>query len=96
MSEWRVELIGDAINLQYTYEAFSGFDPCVIHEEDKFFLKASEFEAIQDAERVRNRAREIAKMMNDAVHLHYRDTRPIATDHIIQMGINRNSSLFIW
>jgi hypothetical protein len=96
MSEWRVELIGDAIDLQCAYEAFADFDPCILREEGQFFLKANEFEVAQDAEAVRNRAKEITRVISNAVYLHYRDTRPIMTGHIIHIDDNGQRRSFVF
>ena len=71
MPEWRIELMGEGIDLQYVYQAFARGDPCVIREGDQYFLKANEFATNDDAESVRNRAKDITKIISDSVHLHY-------------------------
>ena len=96
MSEWRVELLGDLIDLQYAYEAFSSVDPCVIREESRFFLKANEFEYAPDSGHVRSRASEITKLISNAVHLHYRATRPIMIGHVIHIDDTGQSHHFVF
>ncbi|MCI0518778.1 MAG: hypothetical protein L0Z70_00795 [Chloroflexi bacterium] len=85
MSEWRVELLGDLIDLQLAYGAFSTFDPCIVQDGDKFFLKANEFGVAPDAASVRTRARDLVKIIANAMYLQNRDTRPITTGLIIHI-----------
>ncbi len=85
MSEWRVELIGEEIDLKCAHQAFSRGEPQIIHEEGLYLLRASEFNTKEDAALVRERAKEITNLISNSVFLHYRDARPIRSGQIIMI-----------
>src|SRR5215213_6035215 len=96
MSEWRIELLGEGIDLQCAHNAFGSGDPNIIFEEGQYFLRANEFAINEDAGIVRDRAKEITKLISDAVFLHYRDSRPIKIGGIVQIDDNGKRHYFVF
>jgi hypothetical protein len=84
MAEWRIQLDGETIDLQLHQQAFGDSDPRLTLEDGKYFVRSDEFDALDEAEAVRNQAKQIVRTMNKALHLHNRDTRPVAIGHVFR------------
>jgi hypothetical protein len=64
LTQWMVELGGDTFDLRELLRLNSLPDLIVVEENDRFYLKAAEFNSYSDASEVLNRGNEIIRIIN--------------------------------
>jgi len=96
MTEWRVELIGEEIDLKVFYHAFKLGDPTIIVEQDQYFLKTEVFDNLGDGERIRNGAIELVARMNDSMFLFDSSLKSLSVGRIVKINDDGSRKHFVF
>ena len=75
--EWKIELEGDKIDLDYAYNYLTSEDVFVTKNENKYFLESKLFNGIEDAKEVKRIADNILKIFNGALWLYNNSSQQI-------------------
>lgn len=95
MAEWLVQLMGDKVDLQRLSQVFKD-DPTISEEDKDYFLKAHEFDLIQEPSDVHARAKQIIRIIDYIAYLFYRDTDPITIGKIIKVNNNGECQEYVF
>ena len=97
MPKWLVRLKGERFDLENFPKLLCSLEVRVVEENGSFYLESSEFNSLTSAEEVRERGRELIKIINGAAKLKQDNFLGISEDAIIRVGDdgNRHGYLFL-
>lgn len=84
--EWVVQLKGDNSDLQELSESLSSVELGITKENDKFFLKSSNFNQLNNANEVKEKAEEFLLSICGAARVAFRMQRPLVVDAVIKVN----------
>jgi len=96
MAEWRVLLQGNNFDLQELEKILQDHEPRIIQENGRFYLKSKDWEQLEEAEQVRDRAKPIIGLLDNAAYVHFRDTDPITIGHIVRVDVDGYRQNFVF
>jgi hypothetical protein len=91
---WRVTLDGDAAELTILADSFKGPGLAINKEDSAFTLSCPEFEALNDAMRIRERAMAIVKLLNGATRLGFDSLQAIACGSVQETTAEGNRKIY--
>jgi len=93
--EWRVELVGDKLDLKEVQKQLPSGKYQVIEEEDKFYLKSPAFVDLKDSTEVREKAEEIVALLNGAAKLTIGLIKPITINGLVGIKDDGKKDVFV-
>ena len=82
MPEWQVRLQGNKFELELLGEVFTSPDLRVVHDAGEYFLTTDEFDLLNDATGILDRAMQKVRLANGAAKLQHRDFQAVEV-HIV-------------
>jgi len=93
--EWMVYVAGDEFDLQELSKSSNSPELCVIKEEDQYYLKSTNFNQINNADEVRNKAEEILSLVNGASRLILETRRPLTPGVVLKINDDGSREGFV-
>lgn len=84
--EWFVSIIGDSNDLDELSKSLKSPELSISYDGESYILKTDEFNSLDDAEKVRNRAVEIISLINGAAGLTLGIRTPIEVSHVVKLN----------
>lgn len=84
--EWVVQLKGDNSDLQELSETLNSVELCITKENDGFSLKSSNFNQLNDANEVKEKAEELLLSIFGAARVAFRMQRPLVVNAVIKVN----------
>jgi hypothetical protein len=94
--EWSVIISGDRSDLEELCKYFNSPQLCITQQGKDFILKSTDFNLLTDANEVKNKACEIAPLINGAARLVLEMKKSLAVDCVVQATDNGKRNLFIF
>jgi hypothetical protein len=85
LTEWRVNVQGDQFHLETLGETLANHDPCIIREGNDYYLIGKEWNQVDDARAIRERAEEFAGILENATYLHSHDVAPLTIGGVVKI-----------
>jgi hypothetical protein len=95
MAEWRVQLQGNNFDLQELKGMLSDHDPTIIQENSDFYLKSKDWDQLEEAKQVRDRAKLFIESLDSAAYVYFMDTAPIMIGRIVRADDDGHRQNFI-
>jgi hypothetical protein len=84
--EWVVRLQGNNSDLQELSKSLNSAELCITEENDKFLLKSSSFNQLDDANEVKEKAEELLPLICGAARAAFRMRRQLVVDAVIKIN----------
>jgi len=85
LAEWRVHVQGDQLHLETLRETLANYDPSIIREGNDYYLISKEWNQLDDARTIHNRAEEFVRLVENAHYLHSRDIAPLTIGAVVRI-----------
>lgn len=96
MAGWRVQLQGNNFDLQELKEILSDHDPTIIQENSDFYLKSKDWDQLEEAKQVRDLAKHVIGLLDNAAYVYFRDTTLITIGHIVRVDDDGRRQNFVF
>ena len=96
MVEWFVPITGENSDLEQLSKSLNSPELRVIQEGSDFILKSTDFDLLNDADDVQNRAIEIMSLINGAAMLAMGMRKPLVVDCAVNVNGDGKRQFFVW
>ena len=93
---WEIRISGDPLDLRMLENACNGPDLTIIKHGDEYLLSSTEFEALNESEKIRKKALEFLEFINGAARLLLDLRRPLEMDALYRRHADgrRDTNIF--
>jgi hypothetical protein len=85
MTEWRVHLQGEQVDVQELKEILLGYDRCIIEEGGNFYLTSKAWDKLQEAREVQRQAKDFIQLLENAVCIDSEVAAPLTIGGIVRI-----------